>query len=231
MNARTNSILACAALVLALAASASPAWANLILDPSFEDNTAPFTLPGLAGVVSPVFTPGFWGAENSTVVTAENNVMPRCDVQMLRMEDEGGTVTQAFQAVDVSADSICIDSGLARITLSAWLNTIETAGIPPVEGGVTLFFYDCATCWGATVPYIGTPISLDNNPSTWELSLVSGTIPPGTRWVLVQTGFSDATLLGRPGYVDCVELEVDTSGCSPSPTDPVSWGQIKELYK
>jgi hypothetical protein len=231
MNARRNFVIACAALVLALTASTLPARANVVIDPSFEDITAPFLLPGLGGVVGPPFTPGFWGAENATVVTAENNVAPRCDVQMLRMEDEGGTVTQAFQAVYVGADSICIDSGLAHITLSAWLNTIELAGVTPVVGGVTAFFYNCDTCWGAVVPYIGTPINLDNNPSTWELSLVSGAIPPGTRWVLVQTGFTDALLLGRPGYVDCVEMVVDTSGCSPSPTEPTSWGRIKGLYK
>ncbi len=231
MNTRTNSIMACAALVLALAASAVPASANLVIDPSFEDETAPFLLPGLGGVVSPVFTPGFWGAENSTIVTAENNVAPRCQTQMLRMQDEGAVVTQAFQAVYVGADSSCIDSGHARVTLDAWLNTTELAGVPPVEGGVTVLFYNCDTCWGNTVPYISTPISLDNSPSTWELSSVSGAIPPGTRWLLVQLGFTDATLLGRPGYVDCVEMNVDTSGCSPSPAEAATWGQIKELYR
>jgi hypothetical protein len=231
MNARMKSIFACAALALALAISASPALANLVIDPSYEDITAPFLLPGLGGVVGPPFTPGFWGAENSTIVTAENNITPMCDVQMLRMEDEGLFVTQAFQAVYVGADSICIDSGLARVTLSAWFNAVGTPGAPPVEGGVMLYFYNCATCWGNFVPFISTPINLDYDPSTWELSLATGAIPAGTRWVLVQTGFTDATLLGHPGYVDCVELDVDTSGCSPSPVDAASWGQIKALYK
>jgi hypothetical protein len=231
MNTRTNPIIACAALALALVASTLPARANLIIDPSYEDETAPFPLPGLAGVVSPAFTPGFWGAENATIVTAENNVTPRCEVQMLRMESEGGVVSQAFQAVDVSADSVCIDSGNARVSLSAWLNTPDIAGIPPVVGGVTVFFYSCATCWGNVVPYIGTPITLDNNPSTWEQSLVAGSIPAGTRWLLVQTGFTDATLVGRPGYVDCVELLVDTTGCDPVPVDATSWGHIKGLFR
>jgi hypothetical protein len=81
------------------------------------------------------------------------------------------------------------------------------------------------------VPYITTPISLDNNPGTWEPSLVAGSVPPGTRWVLVQLGFSNATLLGRPGYVDCVELELDTTACEPSPAESTSWGQIKGLFR
>ena len=232
MNTWMKSSVACAALVLALAASVPPAMANDVIDPSFENESAPFLLPGLAGVVSPVFTPGFWGAENATIVTAENNVTPWCDVQMLRMENEGGVVTQAFQAIDVSADSLCIDSQHARVSLSAWLNTTDSAaGLPPVEGGVTLFFYPCATCWGGVVPYIGTPITLDNSPGTWQQSLVTGTIPPGTRWLLVQTGFSDATLQGRPGYVDCVDLSIDTADCNPSPVDGTSWGQIKGLFR
>lgn len=231
MNTRTNSIFACAALVLALAAFAMPAWANVIVDPSYEDEAAPFLLPGLAGVVSPVFTPGFWGAENATIVAAESNVTPLCEVQMLRMESEGGVVSQAFQAIDISADSLCIDSDHARVTLSAWLNTTGGAGLPPVEGGVTVFFYSCATCWGNVVPYIGTPITLDNDLATWEQSLVSGSIPPGTRWLLVQTGFTDATIVGRPGYVDCVDLQVDTSGCDPVPVDATSWGHIKGLFR
>ena len=35
-----------------------------------------------------------------------------------------------------------------------------------MQGGVTLLFYECDTCWGAMVPYIGTPITLDNDPAT-----------------------------------------------------------------
>jgi len=94
-----------------------------------------------------------------------------------------------------------------------------------------VFFYSCATCWGGVVPYVGTPINLDSNPSTWELSLVTAAIPPGTRFLLVQTGFTNSTLLGRPGYVDCVGLLVDTSGCDPVPADATSWGHIKGLFR
>jgi hypothetical protein len=231
MNTRKNSVIMGAALVLALAVSASSAWANLIIDPSFEDQSAPFVLPYLGGVVSPNFTAGFWGAENATVVTTENGVTPRCEVQMLRMEDEGGVVTQAFQAVDVSADSVCIDSGHARVQLSAWLNTMDSGISTPVQGAVTVFFYSCGTCWGNVVPYISDPINLDINSSTWELSSTSGSIPTGTRWLLIQLGFTNSTLLGRPGYVDCVDLQVDTSGCESSPAEDTTWSQIKALYR
>jgi hypothetical protein len=233
MNARRDSLvfIACATAVLALAVSTSPAWANLVVDPSFEDQPAPFPLPGLAGIVSPVFTPGFWGAEFATVVTAENGVAPMCEVQMLRMENEGGVVTQAFQAVYVGADSLCIDRGLATVTLSAYLNTTELGGVPPVEGAATVFFYSCDTCWGGVVPYITAPINLDNSPGTWELSSTSGPIPPGTRWLLVQMGFTDASLLGRPGYADCVQMEIDTSACGAVPADAATWGRIKRLYR
>ncbi|MFH1143222.1 MAG: hypothetical protein V1774_01600 [Candidatus Eisenbacteria bacterium] len=233
MNVRNASFafVVCATLVYALAAPTQSAWANVVIDPSFETQTAPFLLPGLAGIVGPVFTPGFWGAEFATVVTAESLVTPRCETQMLRMENEGGAVTQAFQAVYVGADSICIDNGLATVTLEAWLNTTELAGVVPVEGGVTVFFYSCDTCWGNVVPFITDPISLDNSPGTWEVSSTAGVIPPGTRWLLVQMGFTDASLLGRPGYVDCVQMEIDTSDCAAVPADVSTWGRVKELYR
>jgi len=233
MNTRRYSaiFIACATLVLAIAASALPAWANLVIDPSFEDQTAPFPLPSLAGVVSPIFTGGFWGAEAATEVTAESAVTPMCDVQMLRMVAEGGVVTQAFQAVYVGEDSLCIDRGLATVTLSAYLNTTELGGAVPVEGGATVFFYSCDTCWGNVVPYLTDPINLDNSPSTWQVSTASGPIPPGTRWLLVQMGFTEASLLGRPGYVDCVDMVIDVSGCGAVPTEAATWGRIKGLYR
>jgi len=209
MNSRTNRILVCAVLVAAVAASAQSARANLLVDPGYEVNaltSASNVLNNFAGFQ------GIWGAEVGAIVGAENGVTPPEGVQMLRMDDDGLVATQTFQVTDVTAYAGLIDSGNAVVGLSALFNV--DAHVPAAVGGVTVLFFSAAN-FGSQ---IGSPITanlntLDALPSTWESASAGGPVPIGTRWLVSQVAYGNASLIGddgviHPGYVDIADLRL-----------------------
>jgi hypothetical protein len=208
MNSRTNRIVVCAALVLAVAAFAQPARANLLVDPGFEVNA----LTSYVNVLTDFTTyQGIWGVENATIVTAENGITPAQGVQMLRMEDDGLLTTQGFQVTDVSSYAGLIDSGAGIVGLSALFNVDK--GVPAAVAAVYLQFFSAANYGSQIGSYVGTGLTLDNLDSTWEMIAYSGAIPVNTRWVLSQVAYSDASLVGidgavHPGYVDAADLRI-----------------------
>jgi hypothetical protein len=203
-----------------------PAVGQTLYDPSFELATNP--LPPLPEVLGPpTFVSGFWAAEVSFVVDFADGITPYDGQQMLQMWDDGISVTQAFQAIDVSAIADCIDAGGVGITFLARFNA---PSLPEELGGVEVGFYACDGCWGQDLaPTIHSGIYLDGSPSTSESVSTSGTIPVGTRWLAVQVHFRDTTLEGRAGYVDSAELQIDCA--PPTPAQPNTWGRIKARYQ
>ena len=214
MNTRTNWILACAGLALAFAASAPAARANLLVDPGFEVNP----LDTAYNVLNffPTYQ-GIWGVEAATITGVDGGVTPAQGLKMLRMVDDGqaGT-TQGMQVTDVTSYAALIDGGGATVNMSALFN----ANLPAALGGVYVSFFS-ANYYGSLTGFIGNTLTLDNTTTTWEPILVSGAIPAGTRWLLSQVLYSDASLLGSdgvsyPGYVDAAELTI-----VPEPTSVV----------
>jgi hypothetical protein len=213
MNTRTNWILACAGLALALAASAPVAQANLLVDPGFEVNP----LDTAANVLNnfPVYQ-GIWGVEAATITGVDGGVTPFQGVKMLRMVDDGqGGTTQGMQVTDVTSYAALIDSGGATVNMSAMFDAHPN--LSAALGGVYVSFFT-ANYYGSLTSFIGNTLTLDNTPSTWEPISVSGAIPPGTRWLLSQVVYSDASLLGSdgvsyPSYVDAAGLTI-----TPEPT-------------
>lgn len=184
------------------------AKANILVDPGFESNA----LTSYTNVLTNF--PGFagqWGDEVSTIVTAENGITPSQGVRMLRMDDDGISWTQAFQSTDVSAYAATIDAGGVGINAIAQYNAH-----PQLSGAlsnITVFFFS-ASNWGSQ---IGTPLisnlTLDASPGTWQANLAAGVVPVGTRWLVTQVAYQNASLLGAdgvmyPGYVDAAELWV-----------------------
>lgn len=179
------------------------AAANLLADDSFENGIDP--LPGLGAVVGPPFQPGFWGAELGGEVFAERGVVPFHLRRMLYMENEGLTVTQAFQAVDVSSFASLIDSGNALADFRAMVNTY-LSGQAFVPG---LMFFAGANDWGNPIGTIFWNQPVDGNANTWESFASLTAIPVGTRWIVVQVGYWDQPLpFGERVYVDAVYLDV-----------------------
>ena len=208
MNTRTNWILACAGLALALAASAPSARANLLVDPGFEANP----LDTAANVLGnfPLYQ-GIWGVEAATIVVAENTVTPPQGVKMLRMVDDGqGGTTQGMQVTYVTSYATLIDSGGATVNMSALFDAHPN--LSAALGGVYVSFFT-ANYYGSLTGFIGNTLTVDNAASTWQPISVSGAIPAGTRWLLSQVVYSDASLLGAdgvsyPSYVDAAELTI-----------------------
>lgn len=184
-------------LIVALAAGASGgvAQANLLTDPGFESNpltTAANSLgnfPGFQGV---------WGQEASVIVGVDGGITPASGSQQLRLDFTAGVATQAFQTVDVSGFAALIDSGLAQADAGILLNAPGQGRI----GGIYLSFFTGAsygTIFGPTPGSVLNP--LDANSSTWELASLLAPIPAGTRWILFQVAYNNASLQDATGAV------------------------------
>jgi hypothetical protein len=208
MNVRTNRIVVCAGLVLAIAACAQPAQANLLVDPGFEVNP----LDTAANVLNnfPLYQ-GIWGVEAATITGVDGGVTPFQGVKMLSMVDDGqaGT-TQGMQVTDVTSYAALIDAGGGTVNMSALFDA--NLNLSAALGGVYVSFFS-ANYYGSLTSYIGNTLTLDSATSTWEPISVSGAIPVGTRWLLSQVVYSDASLLGSdgvsyPGYVDAADLSI-----------------------
>ncbi|HNQ23940.1 MAG TPA: PEP-CTERM sorting domain-containing protein [Phycisphaerae bacterium] len=208
MSGRTNRIVTAVLVATALAVAGPSAWANLLVDPGFEVNP----LDNYATVLGDFTTyQGVWGVEVATITGAENGVTPPEGVKMLRMDDDGLVATQGFQVTDVTAYAGIIDAGSALVSANALFNV--DMHVPAASGGVTMLFFSAAN-FGSQ---IGVPASggftLDASPATWETSSVLAPIPVGTRWLVTQVAYGNASLMGtdgavHPGYVDAAVLRV-----------------------
>jgi hypothetical protein len=200
--------LVCAGTLLAVAATTPSAWANLLVDPGFEVNP----LDNYLTVLNDFTTyEGVWGVENATITGLENGVTPPEGVKMLRMDDDGIVTTQAFQVTDVNSYAGVIDSGSATVTLSALFDV--DSNVPAAAGSVYIQFFSAANYGSQIGTGVGGPLALDSLDTTWELATVTTPVPVGTRWLVSQVYYSDASLLGNdgtihPGYVDAADLSV-----------------------
>jgi hypothetical protein len=191
-------------VTLLVAAAAPCAMANLLVDPGFESNP----LNSLGTVLSN-FTvyQGVWGVEAATITGVDGGVTPAGGVKMLRMVDDGLVATQAVQMTDVSSYTGVINNGAGIVSLAALFNVDKN--VPAAVGGVTIAFFSA----GNFGSLIGGPITsnlnpLDANAGTWETASLTVPIPVGTKWIMSQVAYSNASLLGNPGYVDDADLRI-----------------------
>ena len=178
---------------------------NLLVDPSFENNP----LESAHNVLN-YFEQyqGFWGPEEGSIVSQIGPVIPPDGTKMLQMWDDGGVTTAVFQVTDVRNYAALIDSGVATISLSSLFDA--DPGIPAAVGVVLIQFY-AQPDWYSFHTNIGTVLTLDADPATWQEAAVSGIVPVGTRWILTQIYFSNDPLRGLPAYIDAAELTITES--------------------
>ena len=189
------------ALVLA-AGLTSSATASLLADPGFDDPNIP--LVPFGAVVNPL-TPGHWGVELASKVTAENGVTPHSGNYMLRMNPLYEQ-TQAWQAVDLSADAALIDAGDYTITFGAWYNMPASgAGARAIASVLT---FPQGADWPQYELYVEESLDVDGDPTTWEYTAVTVTLPVGTRSILVHVSWVGSTMNNTAGYVDSASLVV-----------------------
>lgn len=186
-----------------LSLSSRPAAANLLVDPGFEANpltTAANVLTNFVGAQ------GIWGPEAATITGVDGGVTPAQGVRMLRMVDDGLIATQVFQATDVTSYAALIDAGGATVNLSALFNA--GPNVPAATAAVAIRFFSAAN-WGSANggPIVGG-LSLDASPTTWQTASVTTPVPVLTRWLITELAFSNASLLGNPGYADAADLTI-----------------------
>lgn len=193
------SVVTAVAVALMVVPGAS---ANLLVDPGFETNpltTASNVLNNFA------LFEGQWGDENATITAAVGSIIPPQGAKMLREVSSGGTATQTFQATDVTSYLALIDSGDATINLSALFNVdsiVSAAG-----AGLSVQFFTGAN-YGTLTSSLSGGLVLDTDADTWQSISASGAIPVGTRWLVSQVLYNNASLAGNPGFVDAAELTV-----------------------
>lgn len=182
-------------------------------DPSFE--TAPLNsyvsvLNNFTGLA------GEWGAENGAIVTGTvDGVTPTHGTKMLRLANDGLTVSQVVQVLDLTAFATQVDAGNLDAEFSAFFNASSGVSAPAAYAmlryysGPGLTFQTGTNSLGRT---------FDGSPATWERHAVTATIPAGTRWMVAEIGFSNATIGSLAGFVDDADLcirqtETDDSAC------------------
>jgi hypothetical protein len=84
--------------------------------------------------------------------------------------------------------------------------------VPAALGILGVSFFTGNTYGTLTSSFTGS-LTLDNSDNTWELISASNAIPIGTRWLVSQVAYQDATLLGidgayHPGYVDVADMTI-----------------------
>jgi PEP-CTERM motif len=200
MKTRITHSLFALGLASTIAFAPSLAQANLLVDPAFD--VPPFDqsdLRSFGDIVSP-FRSGRWAVENATKVSGvHDGVTPLSDDHMLCMLDDGGILTQAGQAVQVTPG--------ARYNLSASFTT--GTGTSGAIAGVILAFYNTTTNpWNIPIPpgATQTQLTLDGDPKTWKTVSETVLAPVGSTWAVAQVFYNDAGLGTNAGYVDNASL-------------------------
>ena len=215
-----RTVLAVLAVLMVSAGWVAPAAAQLV-NPGFD--SGPLGPVGNFGtVVGPPFQAGFWGAEDADISNLFICYAPQSNPNLLRLNVGGGSYSQAWQAVDVSAGAP------ATITFSAWFNTCP-AGAGSVVG-VAIRTFNSATGWPTHTLYIPATLALDANEQTWErVALECLSIPADTEWILAEVFMANATSNNTPSAVDDAELVFNPS--CPLSTRTSTWGSVKALYR
>lgn len=196
---KTNLITRTATLTL-LAIGGSVAFGFPIADDSFEN----LPLDGYANVLDN-WIQGTWGSEYSSITGSTSNVLTAHGSKMLSANAGGDVWTQTVQLLDVSALAGLIDSGGAVANFRALYNYDGPAGAQSLAG---LWSFGQSDRWGSHTNVLFNTAALDGVANTWEHNVVSMTLPVGTRWLITEVGFVNASLGGQPGYVDAGNLEI-----------------------
>ncbi len=191
-----------------------------LVNPAFDSGPAG-PVGNFGTVVGPPFQGGLWGAEDASIDNATIcGTGPLSSPYMLSLGTGGGSYSQAWQAVDVSAGPPAV------VNLRARANTCASA--PGVTVGLDIRTFNNANGWPSHTMVVSTSIQLDADVNTWEQVLLDCIpIPSDTEWILAQVYLVNSTAGGNPAYFDDVLLEFDHCIV---PAAPTTWGAVKALY-
>ncbi len=147
---------------------------------------------------------GIWGVESGAVVSGPvDGVWQHRGHNMLRLTDDGLSATQAVQVLNVSSMASIIDAGLLDATFMAHMNV--STGVTAATGSTTLRFYGAGGFSNPLTP-ITASRAFDSDPATWEAGAVRSTVPVGTKWIVTEVSFTNATIGSLAGFVDSTKL-------------------------
>jgi len=147
---------------------------------------------------------GSWGGESGSIVTGlSDGVAPHSGSKMLRMTDDGLTVSQTVQVIDLTTLAAVIDANMLEASFCAQFNA--ATGVAAASAQTTLRCYNTSGLAGATI-VASTSLVLDASTSTWQLNGVTTLLPTGTRWIVVELAYSNASIGPLAGFVDDAEL-------------------------
>lgn len=157
--------------------------------------------------------PGEWNAESANVLTGTvSGITPTEGVagSMIRINANGGVVSQVTQIVDISAWATAIDAGMVIVDVSVQVNaTVATtapqlhlyAGTSPLNGNGTV-----NGVGGSLIPgYSRTSANFttDANPATWQTIRTCLALPIGTRYLHFEIGGVNAVMPATGLFFDC----------------------------
>jgi hypothetical protein len=209
MSIRAHTCVPVAVASLTLGFVVASVQANLLTDPSFEIGPL---IPGVGVLANIPANANTWGAENGNLVGVQGAVAPNSGIQMLEMLDDGQVASQGWQAVNVTGLAAQIDAGLVTYVAGAHYN--HAGFVTAASASNALAFIDSSATWGNfSGPQAASGLILDTSPLTWETIGVAGTIPAGTRWLVIQVAYANASMaipgaINAPGYVDDAWIEV-----------------------
>ena len=205
-----------ALLVAAPAATAATTSGNLIVNGNAEagyctkDWTAATTIPGwtvLSGSPDVIcYTAGSFSYPSS----------PAPGTAFFAPGDQGDGAMQ--QTVNVSSAATAIDGGAVTYNLSGWLGGWTTyAGYVQVS---LQFQNSAGQQLGATADLPTVSASDRSDATSFLARSATGTIPAGTRSILVEAQFLDSS--SEAGYLDNLSLTLDTPVTAATLTPPAS---------
>jgi len=176
------------------------AHANLLTDPSFEMGVDP--LPTTLSVLTPVFSPGVWGAELGGEVGPSPYVSPHSGNRMARLFDDQVLYAELLQPVSLAAYGTAIDQGLATANVWGWFN-VYVDQPAPVYGLIGLDFYAEQDDWPNAIAASVASFAIPVAQYDWHFFDRIVTIPYGARWAVPYFGFVSSTLPdATPAYID-----------------------------
>lgn len=205
-----RSCVAAAAVVASAATGAQAALTpNLLVDPSFENPV----LTVHTQINNAPFLTGVWGSENGGNVTGPvNGVSPASGARMHRQNLTGGSATQTWQRVNVSAYSTAINAGNATVNASALFNA--SSGLPAPSGAIRVFFHD-ATNALLSPPSAAAGLTLVAHPGVWQSASVSVvSVPVNTHSIRLELAYGTASMTtgpftSLPTFFDDAMLQLD----------------------
>ncbi len=182
---------------------------------------AGFEIAEPTGTFLPITAFGDWAGDQSTIVTAENGIVPLKGSRMLRFDSggsaPGGTYeSQVFQAIDVSAYSSLIAAGNAEVVASAWFNRVPGDAETDTLMGIWVYAIHGTlpfTFMNVVGAQLGT-VFTDGDVGTWEMATTRYTLPSNTDYVAIcldaaENVHNDSTYPEFDGhYADSVSFTV-----------------------